>query len=413
MNKKTLLGVLFALVAVSASAEIQPMRINFQGKLINPATNNPNASATVNLSFSLYNVASGGSALYTEVQNAVPLTNGVFSVQVGTSAGISRELFIGASVYVGVTVVGDGAGEMLPRQSLAMSAYAYTANQLSDLTEVRMIAGTVYSTFTNAGNFTAPGGISGSSGTFANGVTASSGTFLATGAAQFSVTTSSGINMTAGTLDVTNTSGIRADDNGITLSTLNFVSEAADPANRVGEFYFNTSSNSLKMYDGNKWGWIYAPTPVTEVHTAPSVAATAARANGLIVLTPFYLPGPMTVNHMILQVTTALGATGDFGIYSSTGGLMLNIGSGNLTTVAAVKNIAPVQPPGSRFLPPGQYYAAATWNNAAGVIGGSAMAVGLVPTSGTVTGGGSVLPNTISLISITNTAFLYYFGFTQ
>jgi hypothetical protein len=176
MNRKTLLGAVLALAA-AASAETLPQRINFQGKLINPTTNNPEAGP-VDLTFNIYNVASGGSSLYTETQNGVPLTNGVFSVEIGTVTALSRDLFLGASVYLGVTVVGDAGGEMVPRQNLVMSAYAFTANQLSDQNEVRLIAGAIYSTFTSAGNFTAPGGIVGSSGSFTNGITASSGTFL-------------------------------------------------------------------------------------------------------------------------------------------------------------------------------------------------------------------------------------------
>ena len=190
MNRKTVLGAVLALAAAPALALVQPMRMNFQGKLITPGTNNPQAGP-VSLTFNLYNVPTGGSSLYTETQNNVPLTNGVFSVEIGTQTALSREIFLGASVYLGVTVVGDAAGEMVPRQNLVMSAYAFTANQLSDQNEVRLIAGPTYSTFTSAGNFTVPGGIVGSSGSFTNGVTASSFTALNVAGAGFLTTSSS------------------------------------------------------------------------------------------------------------------------------------------------------------------------------------------------------------------------------
>lgn len=229
MNR--ILGTLLFL-ATPCLALNQPQRINFQGKLIDPTTNNPK-TGPVSLTFNLYSVPTGGSSLYTETQNNVPLTNGVFSVEVGTQTALPRDLFLGASVYLGVTVVGDAAGEMVPRQNLVMSPYAFSANQLSDMSEVRLVAGLTYSTFTNAGNLAVPDGITAStgafaglvtvgtmtattgvnaaSGTFTNGVTASSGTFLATGGNQYSLVTSSGILLLAGTLDVQAAGGVTAD----------------------------------------------------------------------------------------------------------------------------------------------------------------------------------------------------------
>jgi len=171
----------------SASAMTLPMRINFQGKLINPATSNPQ-TGPVSLTFNIYNAATGGTSLYTETQTGVALTNGVFSVQIGAVNALSRDLFVGATAYLGVTVVGDAGGEMTPRQSLVMSPYAFTANQLSDGANVRLIAGLAYSTFTSAGNLIVPAG-----------VTASSGTFTATGAGNYALTLSTSVSFVQGT----------------------------------------------------------------------------------------------------------------------------------------------------------------------------------------------------------------------
>ena len=172
MSTKSAVLVLLA-ATLPAAALTLPLKINFQGKLLDPATNSPK-NGSVNMSFSLYNAPTGGSALYTEPAagyTAVPVVNGVFSVQIGSNVALSRELFLGASAYLGVTVQGDS--EMTPRQQLTMSAYAFSANQLSDTNEVRLIANATYSTFTAAGNFTIPGGLAASSGSFTNGVTAS------------------------------------------------------------------------------------------------------------------------------------------------------------------------------------------------------------------------------------------------
>ena len=85
----------------------------------------------------------------------------------------------------------------------------------------------------------------------------SSATFLATGAAQYSLTTSSGIAMNAGTLNVQHTGGIRADDTGITISTIDFTGQATDPASgNAGYMYYNTSTGSLKTFDGSgQWNY--------------------------------------------------------------------------------------------------------------------------------------------------------------
>jgi len=418
MNRIRILGTLLFL-AVPVLALNQPQRINFQGKLIDPTTNNPKIGP-VSLKFCLYNDPSAGTcasgALYTEQQNNVPLTNGVFSVEIGTQTALPRELFLGASVYLGVTVVGDAAGEMIPRQNLVESAYAFSAHQLSDISDVRLVAGLTYSTFTNAGNLAVPGGVSGSSGTFANGVTASSGTFLATGANQFSITTSSGINITAGTLDVTGTSGIRADDTGITLSTIDFVGEAADPVSgNAGFMYYNTSTGSLKVFDGNgQWAYVFGQTltrqsfVTTDNTTAMALSKTTANT---ILIEPFFLPGPMMVDAMVVDITTALGAAGDLGVYTSTGGLVLNGGAGSLTTTAGLKSVAPLQTGTARFLPPGQYYAAIFFNNTTGRFGGNLLGVaGLISRVGTVAGpGGTTLPVTITPSGVTAGTLEFFF----
>ncbi|MFI5347232.1 MAG: beta strand repeat-containing protein [Elusimicrobiota bacterium] len=198
---KFLKGSLAAALLLSASsalALVQPMAINFQGKLVNPTTNAP-VSGTAQLTFKIFNVASGGSALWTEGPDGVVVTNGVFALTIGTNTALTRDLFLGASAYLEITVnsvngTADGTA-MTPRQPLVMSPFAFTANQLSDQNDVRLIAGPLYSTFTSAGNFSVPNGITSSSATVTGGLTASSGTFLGSGASQFSIATSSGISV--------------------------------------------------------------------------------------------------------------------------------------------------------------------------------------------------------------------------
>jgi hypothetical protein len=217
-NKWLILAAFAALLGAPAAALTQPLLINFQGKLVNPTTNNP-TTGTVGLVLSLYTVASGGTNIWTETQPSVTVTNGVFSVQIGAVTPLPRDIFLGPNLYLGVQVSGDAAGEMLPRQRLIMSPYSFTTNQVSDAGTVRLIADTVYSTFSNAGNFTVPGGLVGSSGSFVNGVNATSATFtqfvqassltvFGVSNTAYSLTVSSGLGLQQGTLDVNGGGGI-------------------------------------------------------------------------------------------------------------------------------------------------------------------------------------------------------------
>lgn len=394
MRSRALAALAAALLSpATALALSQPLRVNFQGKLLDPATNLPK-TGTVSLTFNVYQAPTGGTSLYTETQNGVPLTNGVFAVQIGATEGLPRDLFLGASAYLGVTVVGDAGGEMSPRQSLAMSPYAFTANQLSDSSDVRLVAGPTYSTFTSAGNLLVPGGVA-----------AATAAFSGSGPTVYSLTTSSGIQMNAGTLDVTGTAGIRADDTGLTVSTIDLVGLASEPAGNAGYLYYNSSTGSIKVFDGSgQWNYVFGQSLSRQSFvTTDNTAATAAKAAaGTILVTPFYLPGPMMVNSMRVRVTTALGAAGDIGVYDSAGNLLLNGGSSSLTTTAGAKTVTPTQTGNARFLPPGQYYAAVTWNSTTGVVGGNNLTVaGLVNRVGTVLGGGLVLPASISPTAIT------------
>ena len=114
-----------------------------------------------------------------------------------------------------------------------------------------------------------------------------------------------------------------------------------------------------------------------------------------------------------MRVTTALGATGDVGVYDANGNLVLNGGAGSLTAAAGLKTIPPIQ--ANRTLNPGQYYVAITWNSTTGVVAGANLGIaGSIRRSGVInTGGGTVLPATISLASITETQYIYFVSLNQ
>ncbi|MEM4134509.1 MAG: hypothetical protein QXV73_04865 [Candidatus Micrarchaeia archaeon] len=114
--------------------------LSFQGRLTD-SLGNPISTAT-NVTFKLYNVPSGGSALYTAGACSItPDQDGVFSVLIGGSgysptppqqvcgSEIPASIFTeNANVYLGVTVGADE--EMTPRQQIANVGYAINAETL-------------------------------------------------------------------------------------------------------------------------------------------------------------------------------------------------------------------------------------------------------------------------------------------
>lgn len=225
-----------------------PREVNFQGKLLDPATNNPKNGPT-DFTFRICNhptnacdCPADAACLWEEAQAEVNVANGVFSVRLGSITAIPTEALAGATAYLSVTVSGDS--EMLPRQKLAASPYAVTAAQLVFAGDVRINAGPAYSTFTSLGNLMLPYGLSAGTGSFSGGLTASSGSFTATGGSQYSLETSSGARLNAGTLRLeAGSSGLNASGTGIVASTGLF--------NATGANQFSvTSSSGLDVLAG-------------------------------------------------------------------------------------------------------------------------------------------------------------------
>ncbi|MFZ2414882.1 MAG: hypothetical protein WAW33_02725 [Minisyncoccia bacterium] len=188
----------------------------------------------------------------------------------------------------------------------------------------------------------------------------------------------------------------------------------ADPVEKLeveGNIKMTGTGNGITFPDGTKLiTAVGSETTGYMITTVPgAVVATGAKsATGTILISPLYIPFTVNVNSMLLWVTTTLGANGDVGVYNSEGSLILNGGGGSLTTATGLKSIAPIQTGNSRTLSSGQYYVAITWNSITGAIGGANIgASGYIPRSGSITGGGSVLPSSISLSGIATTTYLY------
>ena len=121
--------------AAPAGADIA-QRINFQGRLTDSA-NNPR-TGTFTFKFRIYDAPTGGNPLWptsaTEDQ-AITVTNGVFSVQLGAVTPIPVSLFGNPDVYLEVQVFDGSTTETLsPRQKLVSAPYAFNAEMLSGRT---------------------------------------------------------------------------------------------------------------------------------------------------------------------------------------------------------------------------------------------------------------------------------------
>ncbi|MBI4061249.1 MAG: hypothetical protein HY403_07445, partial [Elusimicrobia bacterium] len=210
-----------------ASAQDVPARTHFQGRLTD-SSNNP-LSGPNGFVFAIYDDPTAGSLLWTETQPAVSVTNGVFAVQLGAVTPLPSSLFAGSTTYLQVTVNGN---VMTPRERLVTVPFAHNAQLLSgrgfsafvstDAT-TQNIAGA--KTFTGSVSVPAPtapghaatkayvdaaGGTNllvatstwSGQNTFLNLVSVSSAlavtgtvTFTASGPAQFSLQTSSGVSV--------------------------------------------------------------------------------------------------------------------------------------------------------------------------------------------------------------------------
>ena len=124
--KKFTGGILFlaltlTLTLVFSAYAAVPQTINYQGYLTNAAGDPVNG--TVSIVLSIYNVNSGGAALWSETQS-VAVNNGLYSVILGSVTPIN--LSFDAQYYLGVKVGTDA--EMTPRQVLTSVGYSYKAN---------------------------------------------------------------------------------------------------------------------------------------------------------------------------------------------------------------------------------------------------------------------------------------------
>lgn len=460
-----LAALLLAALAGSAVAAASPQKIQFQGKLLDTANNPRNGS--FDLTFRLFNVPTGGTALWTETQSGLAVNNGVFEASLGAVTALTANLFGGASHFLEVEVAPDPA--MTPRLPLLMAPSAFRALLADDLVpgntsyvqvrqSVQSGAAFNVSSATVSGPFQATGTSSfTASGSLVYSLVASSGVLLQAGTLRLegtgglsavhsvqaaTVSASAGLFLPQGPA-VTNEGAVRweptqnlvfigtgtsnktlADTDSsqtLTKKTLN-----STGGNLVDATHLRTRTLSLDApsdgmtieWDAAQTNWtpVYATT-VTVVYTViPANNITFAAANRIFI-TPFHIPGVLKLNQIRFRVTTAVGGvSGDVGIYDSGGNLVASGGtsSADYATIGAKVVIVQGAP---KTIQPGQYFAAITANGTPAVRGntlGGAASIGIIKFAGyAAETGGTALPASVNPSTIVDDNELFFMGFNE
>ncbi len=116
-------NVLFSLLFVSSSALAVPLEFQHQGRLFDGS--GVALTANHDLTFSFYDTATGGSALWTETHTQVLFDEGYFAVQLGSIANLDADVFDGTMLYMEIAV--DSASPLPDRIAVVSVPYAIRA----------------------------------------------------------------------------------------------------------------------------------------------------------------------------------------------------------------------------------------------------------------------------------------------
>jgi microcystin-dependent protein len=122
-----IIGIVAAKKVIADSGAIPgepvPHQIPYRGVLgLNGAPVTDPSGTT--LQFDLFNSATGGTSLWTEMQSGIPVLNGAFSVELGDVTPIPPSVFNNPTVYLGITVNGT---LLAGRQRILTTPYSQKA----------------------------------------------------------------------------------------------------------------------------------------------------------------------------------------------------------------------------------------------------------------------------------------------
>lgn len=127
--KFNLFCIVLALSAIPMLVNAQaPQLINYQGNLIDNGTP---VTGPVNITFSIFDVETAGTSLWTETQSGVNVANGVFQVLLGGAAAFPANLFTSdGDRFLEVSV---GGTPLSPRYQFTSTAYALSAQMAEEV----------------------------------------------------------------------------------------------------------------------------------------------------------------------------------------------------------------------------------------------------------------------------------------
>lgn len=117
--QRQMICLVLALVVAVFAAPVESV-VSFQGKLIEAGAP---VDGTRDIEFKLYDVVTGGTALWTESHVAVPVVGGLFNVELGGATTFaSTAVDFSEQYWVGISV--EGGAEITPRYKLTGTPYA-------------------------------------------------------------------------------------------------------------------------------------------------------------------------------------------------------------------------------------------------------------------------------------------------
>ncbi len=132
------------IISVVVFADV-PHLISYQGRLTDDVTGDPVLDDDYSITFRLYEVVSGGTAIWTENHSAVPVIGGIYSVMLGSSTAFLGHVSFEDPLWLEVQV---GATTLSPRYQLGSSPYALNIadliikdNDQSFATDMRLTSG--------------------------------------------------------------------------------------------------------------------------------------------------------------------------------------------------------------------------------------------------------------------------------
>ena len=141
---RSLMAALAALtlLTTAACADAVPQLVNYQGKVYQPS-GAAVPDGAYKIAFSIYDVPTGGTAIWTETYDALQVKGSAFHVLLGSVNPIGASIFGSAERFLGVKLANDP--ELAPRQKIASVPYAMVAETVADgsVTTAKLAAGAI------------------------------------------------------------------------------------------------------------------------------------------------------------------------------------------------------------------------------------------------------------------------------